>query len=70
MDAIESLSIYRESLISSLWTLDSFPGELREFAARERRYLEGIVKSVEADIRFYRDAENADRTFGTSGDAA
>jgi len=41
MDPITSLSIYRESLISSLWTLDSFPDELREFAAKERRYLEG-----------------------------
>ena len=59
MDAIKSLSIYRESLISSLWTLDSFPDELREFAARERRYLESLVKSVEADIRYHRDAENS-----------
>jgi len=42
MGAINSLSIYRESLISSLWTLDSFPDELREFAARERRYLETV----------------------------
>ena len=65
MDTIKSLSIYRESLISSLWTLDSFPDELREFAAKERQYLQqqGVVKSVEADNQFYRDAENnADRT--------
>ena len=63
MDTIKSLSIYRESLISSLWTLDSFPDELRKFAAKERQYLQGVVKSVEADIQFYRDAEkNADRT--------
>jgi len=63
MDAIKSLSIYRESIINSLWTLDSFPEELREFAAKERRYLEGVVKSVEADIRFHLDAENkTDRT--------
>lgn len=58
MDAIKSLSIYRESIINSLWTLDSFPEELREFAAKERRYLEGVVKNVEADIRFHLDAEN------------
>jgi hypothetical protein len=61
MDPIKSLSICRELLIRSLWALDSFPDELREFAAKERRYLEGAVKTVEADIRFYRDAEdNAD----------
>lgn len=59
MDAIKSLSIYRESIINSLWTLDSFPEELREFAAKERRYLEGVVKNVEADIRFHLDAENS-----------
>jgi hypothetical protein len=71
MDAIQSLSIYRESLVSSLWTLDSFPDELREFAAKERQYLEHAVKIVEADIRSYRDAEeNADRTLGASGAAA
>jgi hypothetical protein len=58
MDAIKSLSIYRESIINSLWTLDSFPEELREFAAKERRYLEGVVKNVEADIRFHLDSEN------------
>lgn len=57
MDAIKSLSIYRESLICALWTLDSFPGELRDFVAKERRYLESVVKSVEADIRHHRDAE-------------
>lgn len=71
MDAIQSLSIYRESLISSLWTLDSFPDELREFAAKERRYLEHAVKIVEADIRSYRDAEeNADRTLSAGDDTA
>ncbi len=59
MDAIKSLSIYRESLICALWALDSFPDELREFAAKERRYLESVVKSVEADIRYHRDAETS-----------
>ena len=71
MDRIKSLSIYRESLISSLWTLKSFPDELREFAAKERLYLEGAVKVVEADIRFYRDAEeNAERALSASNDPA
>ena len=71
MDRIKSLSIYRESLISSLWTLESFPDELREFAAKERLYLEGAVKVVEADIRFYRDAEeNAERALSASNDPA
>ena len=59
MDSIKSLSIYKESLISALWALDSFPDELREFAATERRYLESVVKSVEADIRYHRHAENS-----------
>lgn len=71
MDAIKSLSIYRESLISALWTLDSFPDELREFAAKERQYLGRAVKNVEADIRTYRDEEeNADQTLSASDDAA
>lgn len=52
MDLIKSLSIYKESLINSLCTLNSFPDELREFAAKERRYLEGAAKTVEADIHF------------------
>lgn len=57
MDVITSLSIYREALISSIWTLDAFPVELQAFSDKERRLLEGMVKSLEADIRFHRDRD-------------
>jgi pyrimidine operon attenuation protein/uracil phosphoribosyltransferase len=40
-----------------------------QFAAKERLYFEGAVKVVEADIRFYRDAEeNAERALIASND--
>jgi len=44
---------------------------LREFAAKERQYLEYAAKIVEADIRSYQDAEeSADRTLSASDDTA
>lgn len=58
MDAVTSLSVYRETIICSIWALDSFPDDLREFVDRERRYLQGVVESVEADIQFYRRSEH------------
>jgi hypothetical protein len=54
MNPIRSLSIYRESLINSLWTLDTFPDELREFAAKERRFIEGPSKRPKPTSAFIR----------------
>lgn len=59
MDVITSLSIYREALVGAIWTLDAFPAELQAFADRERTFLDGAVKSVEADIRFHRDQDQS-----------
>jgi len=59
MDVITSLSVYREALIGAIWTLDAFPAELHDFAENERTFLDGVVKNVEADIRFHRDADES-----------